>query len=103
MPKVKISISLDPSVLHAVDQSAAIGGESRTAVIERWLRDGSRRARAHRLEAETAAYYESLSASEQEEDASWAAASSRAFRRLAVDDPIRHPNRRSRASRRRRR
>ena len=69
MPKVKISISLDPSVLHAVDQSAAIGGESRTAVIERWLRDASRRAKAKRLDEETAAYYESLSVSEQEENA----------------------------------
>lgn len=101
MPKVKISISLDPSVLEAVEQSAAMAGESRTAVIERWLRDGSRRARAHRLEADTAAYYESLSAAEKEEDASWAAASSRAFRRLAIDG-TRHSNRKRGASRGRR-
>ena len=101
MPKVKISVSLDPSVLHAVDESAAIGGESRTAVIERWLRDGSRRAKANSLEAETAAYYESLSVLEENEDASWAAASSRAFRRLVIEDRIGHRHRKG-VSRKRR-
>jgi metal-responsive CopG/Arc/MetJ family transcriptional regulator len=100
MPKVKISISLDPSVLDAVDESAAIGNESRTAVIEKWLRDASRRAKSTRLDAETAAYYESLSLSEQEENAAWATASSRASRRLVIDD--RQLNRTGRASRRRR-
>jgi len=99
MPKVKISISLDPSVLDAVDQAASIGGESRTAVIERWLRDASRYARSKRLEAETAAYYDSLSVSDQEENAAWAAASSRSSRRLLIDD---RPKRTSRASRTRR-
>jgi hypothetical protein len=54
------------------------------------------------LEGETAAYYESLSVSEREADASWAAASSQAFRRLTIDDHVRRKSKKGRAPRTRR-
>jgi metal-responsive CopG/Arc/MetJ family transcriptional regulator len=84
--KVKISVSLGADVLGAVDRLAAREGATRSAVVERWLREASRRERVARLEEETAAYYDSLTVAEREDDAAWAAASSRAARRLRIDD-----------------
>jgi metal-responsive CopG/Arc/MetJ family transcriptional regulator len=89
---MKISVSLGADLLSAVDRLAASEGATRSAVVERWLREASRRERAARLEEETAAYYDSLTAAEHEDDAAWAAASSRAARQLRIDDV---PSRRS--------
>ena len=82
MPKVKISISVNSTVVAAVDRLAESEGETRSSIIERWLQDASRRNRSMSLEADTAAYYEALSDEEREENAAWAVASSGAFRRL---------------------
>ena len=84
--KVKISVSIDAQLLGLVDRSAANEGATRSAVMERWLRQASRQARAARLEEETAAYYDALTGEEKTDDAAWAAASSIAARRLRVDD-----------------
>jgi metal-responsive CopG/Arc/MetJ family transcriptional regulator len=84
--KVKLSISLDADVVDAIDRHAANEGATRSAVMERWLRQASGRARAARLSEETAAYYEGLTASERAEDAALAAASAHAARRLRVDE-----------------
>ena len=94
MPKVKISISVDANVVSAVDRSAKSEGETRSAVIERWLQQASRRSQTIRLEADTAAYYDGLSAEEREENTAWAAASSRAFRRGSHTVKRRAPRRR---------
>jgi metal-responsive CopG/Arc/MetJ family transcriptional regulator len=95
--KVKISVSLDAGVLDAVDRLAAREGSTRSAVMERWLREASRAAKVARLAEETAAYYDALTPSERAEDADLAAASSRSARRLAIDEqtsPRRPPRRR---------
>ena len=84
--KVKVSISLDSQLLVLVDRLAANEGQTRSAVIERWLREGSRRGAAARLEEETAAYYDSLGPEDKDDDAAWATAASKAARKLAVDD-----------------
>jgi len=99
--KVKISVSLGADVLGAVDRLAAREGATRSAVVERWLREASRRERVARLEEETAAYYDSLTAAEREDDAAWAAASSRAARQLRIDG-VSSPGSGSRRSSRRR-
>ena len=94
--KTKISISLDSDVLDAIDRRAAKEKTTRSAVMEQWLRGAARQAELQRLEEETAAYYDSLTPEEKAEDAALAAASTRAFRKLTIDDPPRKRARRSR-------
>lgn len=84
--KVKISVSIDPQLLGLVDRSAASEGATRSAVMERWLRQASREAKAARLDEETAAYYDAITNDERRDDAAWAAASSIAARGLRIDD-----------------
>jgi metal-responsive CopG/Arc/MetJ family transcriptional regulator len=96
--KVKISVSLDAALLGVVDRLAQNEGTSRSAVMERWLKQVSRRDQLLRLEEETAAYYEALTVAEIEEDAALSGASSRAARTLVVDEPSpRRARRRRRA------
>jgi metal-responsive CopG/Arc/MetJ family transcriptional regulator len=83
--KVKISVSLDPGVLAAVDRLAARERTTRSAVMEHWLRRASHQADLLRLEDETAAYYESLSTQEKDDDESWATTATNAARKLDVD------------------
>ena len=100
--KVKISISLDADLLELVDRRAAEEGATRSAVMERWLRQVSHRTKLARLEEETARYYDSLTDEERDEDAALAAASSRAARKLRVDDaPISTPTGQRGSSKRR--
>ena len=77
MPKAKISVTVEGSLLRQVDRLA--GEASRSEVVEdalaRWLRD-RRRAR---LEEEIEVYYRSLGAAEREEDADWAELSGRSL------------------------
>jgi MoxR-like ATPase len=84
--KVKISVSLDAEVLDALDRAAANEGATRSAVMERWLRQVSRRSSAARLEEETATYYDRLTAADRDDDAAWAASSARAARNLRIDE-----------------
>jgi hypothetical protein len=84
--KIKVSVSLDAAVVSDIDRHAANEGGTRSAVMERWLRLASRSFRAAQLERETASYYDALTTAEREDDAAWAAASSRAARRLQIDE-----------------
>jgi metal-responsive CopG/Arc/MetJ family transcriptional regulator len=84
--KVKISISIDPTLLANVDRYAAANHVTRSAALERWLGQVSHREKLNRLEEETTAYYESLTDAERREDAALAAASSRHAKRLDIDD-----------------
>lgn len=85
-PKVKVSITIDAGVLGVVDGQAATEGTTRSAVMERLLRQISRANLVTRLEEDTAAYYDKLTGAETRDDASWAAASSRAARGLRIDE-----------------
>ena len=85
--RVKLSITLAPELVRSIDRvRRQRPGESRSAVIEEWLRRGSRADADERLQAETIAYYESLTSAETREGAAVARASSRAARRLKLDD-----------------
>jgi len=84
--KVKISVSIDPSLLGAVDRYAARVGVTRSAAMERWLSQISRQENLNRLEDETAAYYEALTESERKDDNSWATAASVESRKLQLDE-----------------
>jgi len=86
-PKAKLSITLDPQLLRAVDRVVkGRRGASRSSVIENCLKRALRMDLEDRLRAETIAYYESLSPQEAREDARIARSSSRAARRLKLDD-----------------
>lgn len=84
--KVKVSVTIDADVLRAVDRLAAVEADTRSGVIQRWLRQGSRLAERARLENDTAAYYDGLTVAERDEDARWAKAATRAVRDLTFDD-----------------
>jgi hypothetical protein len=85
--KIKVSVSLAADLLQVVDRAAQHDGSTRSAVMERWLRESHRRSRLARLEEETAVYYDSLTARDEDEDARWAAQASGAARRLTIDEP----------------
>src|SRR5688572_24230619 len=85
--KLKISVSLDADLVEAVDRQAADEGSTRSAVMERMLRQASHKARATRLAEETAAYYDALTPAERQEDADWATMASRASQALSIDEP----------------
>ena len=91
--KVKISVSINPSLLGAVDRYAARVGVTRSAAMERWLSQISRQENLNRLEDETAVYYDSLSAAERQDDDDWASPVSAKARKLRIDEPTR-PGRR---------
>jgi metal-responsive CopG/Arc/MetJ family transcriptional regulator len=85
--KHKLSITLAPDLLRAVDVAARKQSHlNRSAIIERWLRRGARMELEDRLRDETIAYYESLSREERREDAAIARAASRAAKRLRIGD-----------------
>jgi len=85
--RMKLSITLAPEVVSAVDRAAkAVPGGSRSSVIETWLRRASRLNQEDRLRADTIAYYEGRAENERAEDAALAQASSRAARKLEFDD-----------------
>ena len=99
--KLKISVSIDADLVGAVDRLAEREGSTRSAIMERWLFQASRRARLARLEEETAVYYEAMTPAEQADDAAWINAAQASTRRLKVDDPKRaSPKRSSSRSRR---
>lgn len=84
--RVKVSITLAPELLRTIDRARrSRPGESRSAVIEEWLRRGAQHEEEARLRAETIEYYERRSSAEVREDAALARASSRAARRLRID------------------
>jgi hypothetical protein len=83
--KVKISVSINPVLLSALDRYAARAGVTRSAAMERWLSQISHRESVIRLEEETAAYYDALTDDERGDDATWAAAAAAGSRRLEID------------------
>ena len=84
--KVKISISIDGALLANVDRYAAANGVTRSAALERWLGQVSHREKLNRLEEETAAYYDALTAADSKDDAEWAELAAKAARKLHIDD-----------------
>ncbi len=75
MPKAKISVTVEGSVLRQVDLLAR--GTSRSEVVEKALAGWLRNRRREALENEIELYYRSLGAPDREEDAGWAELSGR--------------------------
>ena len=75
MPKAKVSVTVEDSLLRQVDRVAR--GASRSEVFEDALASWLRNRRRERLEEEIELYYRSLSDAEHEEDSAWAELSGR--------------------------
>jgi metal-responsive CopG/Arc/MetJ family transcriptional regulator len=79
MPKTKVSVTIDQSVLERVDRAA--DGMSRSEVFERalkrWLSERSRQT----LEDRVAAYYRDRGVEEVAEDREWAELSASQIRK----------------------
>jgi metal-responsive CopG/Arc/MetJ family transcriptional regulator len=75
MPKTKVSVTVEGSLLLQVERMAR--GVSRSEVVERALASWLRNRRREKLEEEIELYYRSLGAAEGEEDAVWAELSGR--------------------------
>ena len=77
MPKTKISVTVESSLVRECDRQSR--GGSRSEVVESaltaWLRERRRRS----LETETERYYASLAAREGKEDSRWADLASRSL------------------------
>jgi metal-responsive CopG/Arc/MetJ family transcriptional regulator len=85
--KTKLSITLAPDIIEAVDRAIARQvANSRSAVIETWLRRASRIDAEARLREETIAYYESLSETERAQERAISRATAKAARRLSIDE-----------------
>lgn len=88
--KVRVTITLSRDVLSHVDKRARSGSaRSRSAFIEEALRELMRHSAEAMIARETIAYYQSLSQTEEAEDAALAQALGAASRRVAVDRPQR--------------
>jgi hypothetical protein len=75
MPKTKISVTVEGSVLRQVDRMAR--GATRSQVVEDALTHWLRSRRRERLEEDIELYYRSLGAADRDEDAKWAELSGR--------------------------
>ncbi|HEV7671765.1 MAG TPA: ribbon-helix-helix protein, CopG family [Thermoanaerobaculia bacterium] len=75
MPKARVSVTVEGSLLLQVDQMAR--GASRSEVIESALAAWLRNRRRESLEEAVELYYRSIGPAEREEDAAWAELSGR--------------------------
>ena len=75
MPKTKVSVTVEGSLLLQVERMAQ--GASRSEVFESALASWLRNRRREKLEEEIELYYRSLGSAEVEEDAGWAELSGR--------------------------
>ena len=70
MPKTKISVTVEGSLLEQVDRMAR--GASRSEIVENALATWLRSRRRESLEKAIEIYYLSLGAADRDEDAEWA-------------------------------
>jgi metal-responsive CopG/Arc/MetJ family transcriptional regulator len=82
--KAKVSVTLDPDLLAAIDRQAARGA-TRTEIIEEWLRLAALAQARRELDAATVAYYEGRTAEQQAEDEGLAAFSTRSSTEIGLD------------------
>ncbi|HMJ50525.1 MAG TPA: ribbon-helix-helix protein, CopG family [Polyangiaceae bacterium] len=86
--KLKLSVTLSADVLALVDRDARRLGETRSGIIEQWLRRAAAGNVEREIEQATAAYYRSLRGDEQTEGEAISKALSRAARRVSYDEGV---------------
>ena len=95
--KLKVSLTLSADLLELVDRNARRRNDTRSGVVEQWLRRAVSAAVEKQLENATAEYYLSLRGDERVEDDALARALSKAAQHVSYDDAA-HPRRRRRAT-----
>ena len=83
--KLKVSVTLSGDLLELVDRDARRLNETRSGVIEQWLRRAAVATAHKELEAATAAYYLSLREAERADDEALARGLSKAARRVSYE------------------
>ena len=80
MSKARITVTVSRDLLERVDRWAARApGQSRSSVVEGWLRAGCGLAAERDLESEISAYYDRLGTRERTESQEWARFSTASF------------------------
>jgi hypothetical protein len=80
--RLKVSISIAADVLSRVDREVRRRSDTRSGVIDAWLRASADRQARDQLVAETASYYRDLPSEVRDEDSAWADFSASAFEEL---------------------
>lgn len=81
--KEKVTVSLDPQLVNAVDREVRVHhADSRSAVVEEALRLWQVEQRRRAIEQGTETYYRSRSQKEQREDQAWTRLATRHAKRL---------------------
>ena len=86
--KRKLSVTLSADVLALVDEDAQRLGETRSGVIEMWLRRAASGNVEREIEQATVAYYRSLRGEERKEGDALSRALSRGARRVSYDESL---------------
>ena len=84
-PKLKVSLTLSADLLALVDRHARQRGDTRSGVVEQWLRRAAAGDVEQQIEEATAAYYRSLRSDESADDERLSKALSAAARRVSYD------------------
>lgn len=84
--KLKVSLSLSADIVALVDRDARRCNDTRSGVVEQWLRRAAAANVERQVEEATAAYYRSLRNDERAEDEAASKALSTAARRVSYDD-----------------
>jgi hypothetical protein len=84
--KLKISLTISADLLALVDQDARRRNETRSGVVEHWLRRAASANVERDIADATNAYYQSLRRDERAEDEALARGLSKTARRVAYDD-----------------
>ena len=90
--KTKVSVTIEQDLLTEIDR-LAVGGSTRSRIIEEWLRLAAREHARRALAAATAAYYEGRSEAERAEDETLAELTARAAGERDFDLARRHGRR----------
>jgi len=86
--KLKLSVTLSADVLALVDRDVRRLGETRSGIIEQWLRRAAAGNVEREIEQATVAYYRSLGGDERKEGDAIAKALSRAALRVSYDEGV---------------
>jgi len=84
-PKVKVSLTLSPDVLALVDRDAEVRGDTRSGVVDSWLRRAAAGNAAAAIHEATAKYYQSLTAEDARDNDAWARASTKAAKAVTYE------------------
>jgi len=94
--KLKVSLTLSADVVALVDRDAQRRNDTRSGVVEQWLRRAASASVEHEIAEATAAYYGSLRGDERAEDESLSRALSSGTRRVSHEGAPAPGRRRSR-------